>query len=47
MADEKTELQHLKSIDESLRTIKGIMFWWLIISIVGALAVVVNFISTH
>lgn len=47
MAEEKTELQHLKSIDESLKSIRAIMVWFCVLSILGVLAGVFQFISTH
>ena len=33
----KSEAEYLRSIDQSVRTIKRIAIWWLILSIVGIL----------
>lgn len=38
---------YLKSIDASVRTIKRIAIWWLILSILAVLAGIIYFIDTH
>jgi hypothetical protein len=47
MADEKTELQRLKSIDECLRSIRAIMVWFCFLSILGVLVSFFYSMSTH
>jgi hypothetical protein len=38
---------YLKAIDASIRTIKRIAIWWLILSILAVLAGLIYFIDTH
>jgi hypothetical protein len=36
----KSELECLRTIDKSLRTIKSIAVWWVVLSVLGAVAYV-------
>jgi len=44
---EKSEAECLRSIDRSLKTIKGVAIWFLVLSILGVVVGLVSVVSSH